>query len=108
MNFGEAIEYCKQGAKIRNENWNGKGMYVYYTPGRYIFLEDWTGEVTEQERQKGAVRVLGHFDMINAQGERVIGWLASQMDMLSDAWEIVPDEPKDIEGIKRLFDEMEQ
>lgn len=28
MTFGEAIEKCKEGAKIQREGWNGKSQYV--------------------------------------------------------------------------------
>lgn len=78
-----------EGKKITNKNWNGKGMWLYYTPGHYVDIKDWDGETTDSERLKGAVLVGGHVDMCNAKGERIIGWLASQMDYTSDLWEIV-------------------
>lgn len=33
MNFGEALEASKHGAKIEREGWNGKGMFVVYQKG---------------------------------------------------------------------------
>ena len=32
--------------------------------------------------------------MMNAQGERIIGWLASQTDMLIDDWYVVEDDAR--------------
>lgn len=87
MKFAEAIERCINGARITRRDWNGKGMFVYYTPGRRIPSKEWTGSIEYKEIQQGYVEVAGHFDMFNAQGIRIIGWLASQTDMASDQWE---------------------
>lgn len=94
MRFGEALAYARNGKKIARRGWNGKEMYVYVKPGRLIPLEKWQAmmpseEPTEEEKKKGYVVVLPHLDMMNAQGERIIGWSASQMDMLIDDWYVV-------------------
>ena len=89
MNFSNALDLCLyHGAKITRSDWNGKEMYVYYTPGRYVFLKDWEGEITKTEELKGAVKICGHLDMYNAQGERIIGWSPTQTDMYSEKWKI--------------------
>ena len=78
------------GKKIRNMGWNGKTAYVYYVRPHLVHAEDWRpGDLSETEKISGTVRVLGHFDMLTASGERLIGWLASQADLQSDKWEIV-------------------
>ena len=94
MKFGEAIEHARMGKKIAREGWNGKGMYVYVTMGRLIPLDKWVAkmpsqELTEIEKEKGYVNIMPHLDMMSARGERIIGWLASQMDMLADDWYVV-------------------
>ena len=33
MNFGEAIELAKAGHRIQRAGWNGKDMWVTYSPG---------------------------------------------------------------------------
>jgi hypothetical protein len=33
LNFGIALESCKQGSKIARAGWNGKGMFVVYQKG---------------------------------------------------------------------------
>lgn len=96
MRFGEALAHARKGRKIARRGWNGKGMYVYLKPGRIIPLEMWqvtmpSEKPTEEEKKKGYVVVNPHLDMMNAQGERTIGWLASQTDMLIDDWYLVDD-----------------
>lgn len=98
MEYYKALKECiENGKKITRRDWNGRNMFVYYVPGRTIPLAFWkecNAELTEFERKRGYVELKGHFDMYNAQGERIIGWLASQTDMASDEWEIVGDVPK--------------
>ena len=97
MRFGEAIEKALEGKKIARRGWNGKGMYVYFSPGRLILVEDWIArfpsqEMTEAEKERGYVNTMPRLDMVNAQGNRIIGWLASQTDMLIDDWYVVEKE----------------
>lgn len=94
MRFGEALAYARKGKKIARHGWNGKNMYVYMTPGRIIPLDRWhammpSEKPTENEKKRGYVIIKPHLDMMSAQGERIIGWLASQTDMLIDDWYIV-------------------
>lgn len=96
MDFGCALTALKTGKKVARKGWNGyrKGMYIYLTDGRDIPEHDWVErtpaqETTLSERMNGTVHIAPHIDMVSATGERVIGWLASQTDMLSDDWEII-------------------
>lgn len=94
MKFGEAIEHARMGKKIAREGWNGKNMYVYMTKGDTIPVEDWVEKLPSQvltntERKRGHVIVKPHLDMMNAQDERIIGWSATQSDMLADDWYVV-------------------
>lgn len=95
MKFYEALKECTEnGKKITREDWNGKGMFVYYIPPHDVPVKDWltrgkNTELTDSERLNGVVHIAGHFDMMNAQGIRIIGWLASQTDMASDQWEVL-------------------
>lgn len=97
MRFGEAIEKAYQGKKIARHRWNGSGMYVYLTEGNGIPTDKWVArmpsqELTEVEKKMGYVIVKPHLDMMNAQGERIIGWSATQTDMLAVDWYVVDDE----------------
>ena len=96
MRFEEALAYARNGKRIARHGWNGKGMYVYMTKGRLIPADEWvvrlpSQEITEAEKKMGYVIVKPHLDMMNAQGERIIGWLATQSDMLANDWCVVGD-----------------
>ena len=91
MKFSDALEECIKGKCISRTDWNGKNQYVYYVKPHKVPVNEWVGDVplTDHERLVGYVDIQGHFDMVNAQGLRIIGWLASQTDMASDKWIIV-------------------
>lgn len=94
MKFSEALEKCIAGARITRKDWNGKGMYIWFVPEHTIDIKDYRcrgggDDPTESEKAQGFVKIAGHFDMMNAQGIRIIGWLASQTDMSSDQWEVI-------------------
>jgi len=97
MRFGEVIEHARNGKKIARHGWNGKGMYVYMTKGRLVPTDEWAAgmpsqELTEVEKEKGYVNILPHLDMKTAQDTRIIGWSATQTDMLAFDWYVVDEE----------------
>jgi hypothetical protein len=80
MNFGQALEELKIGARVARRNWNGKGIFIELKvpdehskmTSPYIFI-DTTGLETENP---------------DAPKSRV-PWLASQTDMLAEDWVLV-------------------
>ena len=94
MKFGEMLEEVKKGKKARNGLWNGKNAYIYYVPGRKVDIDNWiasdeNSKPTKEEIEQGYVEVLGHIDMKTNDNKRMVGWLISQYDLQSDAWEVV-------------------
>lgn len=100
MNFGQAIEALKQGKMVARKGWNGKGMFIYLVKGRLVEHEEFRGEAINAVKMayklEGNVNeypssriVNSHIDMKSADGSLVIGWLASQIDMLAEDWNIV-------------------
>ena len=97
MTFGLALEALKLGHKVARAGWNGKGMWLSLSgplEGRVIGADQfWSENNREWARQFGGAMVLPCITMktINAHGREAIlmGWLASQTDMLSEDWEIV-------------------
>ena len=93
MNFGLALEALKKGYKIARAGWIGKGMWLSLSgPGvREIpasaFWSDNNAEYAAG--QGGSAKVLPCITMKTATGEILMGWLASQTDMLADDWVIV-------------------
>ena len=85
MDFGEAIRLLKQGKAVSRSGWNGKDMFLFLRKGRLI-----TGVHPESYMVKATGKTeftsLDHICMKNAQGDCVVGWLASQTDMLAEDW----------------------
>lgn len=79
MNFGEAIAALKEGNRVARRGWNGKDMFLFLAKG-----EDLTSCVCK----KGMPPCVDSICMKTAQNTIVIGWLASQTDMLADDWHI--------------------
>jgi hypothetical protein len=94
MNFGQALEALKQGKKVARKGWNGKGMYIYLVRGTVLEAHELRNEAAEHVGKKCVtpfdnVRINDHIDMKAADDSIVVGWLASQTDMLADDWDIV-------------------
>ena len=88
MNFGEALEALKEGKKVQRTGWNGKGMFIYLQKGSTV-NQARNNVLDEIIAEKGSVEICGHIDMKAADGKIVIGWLASQTDMLAEDWTIL-------------------
>ena len=99
MKFGEVIEAMKENPsrKFTRIGWNGNRMFIYLTPGHKVLASDWTGpkeciQHNDVMQDDGVtitehfVAVSGHIDMKAADGSVIIGWLATQTDMLKEDW----------------------
>lgn len=92
MTFGMAIEALRLGKKVARAGWNGKGMWLAMSPGAQSLPADkfWAGPNREfAEQNGGAADVLPCITMKTADGKVLMGWLASQSDMLADDYYIV-------------------
>ena len=94
MDFGDAIRAMKQGKKVARTGWNGKGMWLCIplcNGPREIPANGIWGKPNEEyaEKNGGTVKVMPYITMKAADGSIVMGWLASQTDMLSEDWCIV-------------------
>ena len=103
MNFGEAIDALKAGKRVARSGWNGKGMWLALTPGSIVPCDKARGAAEHLARellttdalsshprpQDRSIIIGAHIDMRAADGSLVIGWLASQTDMLASDWMIV-------------------
>jgi len=94
MPFGHAIEALKKGLKVCRKDWNGgNGMFVYLVNGTNIPKENLRNECKEHVGplvlDGASVDLCSHIDMKAVDGSIVVGWLASQTDMLADDWMVV-------------------
>ena len=91
LTFGEALEALKQGKRVARKGWNGKGMFIALQYGSNILPEQARGGVAKAIAKDGAtiIKICPHIDMKDAQNNCVVGWLASQTDMLAEDWEVL-------------------
>ncbi len=91
MTFGDAILLLKQGSRVSRQGWNGKGMYLALQPGSVIEADQARGGVALCLAESGeeTIVISPHIDMKAADGTCIVGWLASQTDILAEDWVIV-------------------
>ena len=98
MKFGQAIDALEEGKRVARKGWNGKGMFIYLVQGKtvdYSNLRDSAKDAADARTkieggEIGSPRYINsHIDMMNNYGQIVIGWNASQPDMLADDWEVL-------------------
>ena len=87
-NFGWALEQLKNGKKVRRKGWNGKGMFLTLQEGSTVNGELMRNGPAKEFYKNQEVRICSHIDMKAADNSYVVGWLASQTDMLADDWQI--------------------
>ena len=86
--FGVALDLLKSGEKLARAGWNGKGMFVYLVRGREVPRGSLRNEAHFHYPLEvdGDVKLCDHIDIKAADGSIVVGWLASQTDMLAEDW----------------------
>lgn len=92
MDFGQALHALRNGERVARAGWNGKGMWLAYSPGSPALPADkfWAGLNRRfAEENGGTAEVLPSITMKTADNKILMGWLASQTDMLAMDWEIV-------------------
>lgn len=90
MNFGRALELLKKGERVCRKGWNGKNMFIYLVKGTTLDVREMLRNEADEHipNLEGEVSINGHIDMFSANEDIVVGWLASQTDMLAEDWEI--------------------
>ncbi len=84
MNFGHALELLKRGEKVARKGWNEEGKFIFIA-SEFEFVT----KADMEAFQKSGVNVDDTICMLNAQGDCVVGWLASQTDLLAEDWELI-------------------
>lgn len=85
MTFSEALNYLKCGRKISRSGWNGKEQYIEL--GSNISYMRPNGEIINANNITMGSRVIVFHGTMGEQ----VGWLASQGDLLSNDWQVIPD-----------------
>lgn len=83
MNFGEALEEIKKGAKVARDGWNGKGMFVFIVPaGRFTAYTKAAIDIADED---GKINYNPYFAIKNVNGI-VSTWVPSVNDCLAEDW----------------------
>jgi len=85
FNFGDAIKYLKRGLKVAREGWNGKGMFIFLANSIDFETKVDLSSLAHLEGELTYPSIV----MKTADNRFVVGWLASQTDMLAEDWVIV-------------------
>lgn len=95
MDFSEALGHLKQGHRLQNTNWNGKGMYITMMPGYPdgICLNEISCKAhgIEMGCPESCLPVAPYIVMLDATGT-IVPWTPSHLDMFSDGWEVYAEE----------------
>ena len=75
MDFADALKILHKGDPVKNVNWNGKGMYL-------VLMKPGSDEGVP-------VIYLCMPDDHPHYPHKVIPWTPSQLDLMSDGWEVV-------------------
>ena len=75
--FSDALIALREGKRVARRGWNGRGMYLFH-------VKKWTYTDARQDNYPNLP-----FIAMKTADDKVVPWLASQTDMLSDDWEVV-------------------
>lgn len=94
MDFGDAIRALKAGERVARSGWNGKGMWLSLTPGTNGLAAEkfWSSHNRQfaESLPERRADVLPSITMKTADDKILMGWLASQSDMLAEDWTVLP------------------
>jgi hypothetical protein len=92
LKFGLAIEALKRGRKVARQGWNGKNMWLALSKGNKALSANnfWNPHNKDFAIENGGTaEVLDVITMKTADNKILMGWLASQTDILAEDWVIL-------------------
>lgn len=96
MDFSEALKNLKDGKKMTRKGWNGN--IVSFDPNMFIWLEPacklprmdgMSDNLKSAFGRNASIEKLGTFVMKTRDGKLMVGWLATNTDLLADDWVVV-------------------
>ena len=103
LDFGKAIDALKDGRRVSRLGWNGRNMFVFLSKGSVDHANPIPGSVGEKSLidgvnislfdlgDVGTITRMPSLSMKSASGNTVVGWLASQTDMLAEDRQVLAD-----------------
>jgi len=96
MNFSEALQAVKGGAKIQRSGWNGPNQFVVMMPA--LYLPPYNTQGTERKVNDRTAIWIGedqpldcqpYLALYNTKKQWQPGWLASQADLFAEDWQVI-------------------
>lgn len=87
-NFEWALAMLKQGYAVARHGWNGKNQFIYFSSALLVDKENIRNGTLAKllGEDEDQIAFGPHIDMRTANGTIVVGWLASQTDLLENDW----------------------
>jgi hypothetical protein len=94
LTFGDALHFLKLGRRVARAGWNGKGMWLAYTPGSHIGREcvkpgHALSQVAVDLPERDLFRIEAHIDMRTSDGSLMVGWTPNTLDVLAEDWMVI-------------------
>lgn len=89
VEFGVALLWLKDGGRAQRAGWNGKDMWIAHGKGGFVPADAfWSKPARDFAREQvtGCAEVLPYILFKTADNKILMGWLASQTDMLATDW----------------------
>ncbi len=88
MNFGQALEALKSHKKVARDGWNGKDMWIAYSPG-FALTADRVFSDPIQKQIGSGTGIFRPYLMMFTVDREFVPWVASQTDILAEDWSLV-------------------
>ena len=85
MDFSKALKHLKNGKRIARKGWNGKNMFLFLVEP----LAFSASKEASNSLGNNGVALLPSIAMYTTNKKILVGWLASQTDMLAEDWGII-------------------
>lgn len=90
FDFGTALRHLKSGARVARIGWNGKGMWLSYTPGREVDAHEfWSPSNAAWAAQRPVFTKVRDYITMKTADDEIVPWVASQTDMLAEDWVVL-------------------
>ena len=90
INFGLAVEAMRRGKRVARSGWNGKGMWLAYSPGNAVEPGKlWSPAAAAWSAARGVATEVLPYIIMKTADDKIVPWLASQTDILAEDWAVL-------------------
>lgn len=88
ITFGKALELLKQGKIVARQGWSSKNMSIWLAPKITLLTSECKDDHLKQLAidNGGSISCLASIRFRNAEGRVLLGWTATQSDLLAEDW----------------------